>query len=134
MAECPQFWLWFWLKSAEIASVAYVEHAILGERRLGEHQAAEAVFRHLVGRHFPQRAQAYSKKSFPVDVHEVAADVHLHDVARTGVVAALAAGRACCACGGGSLRIYEPTVMSVLSRHLRGGPAACELTLQKFSA
>ena len=40
------------------------------------------------------------RKPLPVDVHEVAADVHLHDVARTGVVAAFAAGRACCACGG----------------------------------
>ena len=44
------------------------------------------------------------------------------------------ASAACFLCDGGNLRIYEPTVMSVLSRHLRGGPAACELTLQKFSA
>ena len=107
IAECPQFWfwswfwLWFWFKSAEIASVADVEHAVLDERRLGEHQAtARAVFRHLVARHLPQCAEADVEEPFPVDVHEVAADVHLHDVARTGVVAALAAGRACGACGG----------------------------------
>jgi len=50
-----------------------------------------AVFRHLVHRHLSQCAEADVQQFFSVDVHEVAADVHFHDVARAGVVMALAA-------------------------------------------